>query len=169
MTVAVQDVLLTIKSKKRKPAAGDAVVAEAKKAVHWKEKVVGASGSVSGAASILGSWQICHNVCLGIIALLALIGITVTGMPLLFLTKIAVPMWSIAIILLLITGVLYYTRRCFSRNLLLLNSGLIIAGIPFESLATFQYLFWTIGGAIAVAGMLLYLRERRERKCHHGK
>ncbi len=162
-------VLPTPKSRKKKVAAEDAVVAEVKNAVRWKEKVIGASGSISGTASILGSWQICHNVCLGLIALLALIGITVTGMPLLFLTKIAVPMWSIALLLLLIMGSLYYAKRCFSRNLLFLNLGLIIAGIPFEVLVPFQYFFWTAGGAIAIAGLLLYFKERRERKCDHGK
>ena len=37
-----------------------------------KEKFIEAGGSVSGIASVLGSWQVCHNVCLGIVAVLAL-------------------------------------------------------------------------------------------------
>ena len=61
-----------------------------------KEKVMGATGSVSGVASVFGSWQVCHNICLGLIAVLAVLGVTVTGMPLLFLTKWAIPLWTIA-------------------------------------------------------------------------
>ncbi len=126
-----------------------------------KEKIIGRLGSLSGAASVLGSWQVCHNVCLGIIALLAMVGITVMGMPLLFLTKIALPMWILAVVMLLIITVLYYSKKCFSRNLLLFNLGLIIAGIPFSALATAQYFFLSIGGALAAAGLLLYLREKK--------
>lgn len=158
-------------SKKNLAAAEAAAVAEIKKAAKksWKEKVLGASGSVSGTASILGSWQICHNVCLGIIAVLAVLGITVTGMPLLFLNKIAIPVWSLALVLLLITGILYYTKKCFSRHLLFLNTGLIIAGTPFQSVAKFQYFFWTVGGALTLASLLLFIKEKKEKKGHHEK
>ena len=139
-----------------------------KKSSFGKERVLSVAGSTSGFASILGSWQICHNVCLGIIAVLALLGITITGMPLLFLTKIAIPMWSIALALLLIVGFLYYSGKCFSQNLLLFNTGLIIAGTPFQIVAKFQYFFWIVGGALAVTGLLLYLKERRDKRCYHG-
>ena len=57
------------------------------------EKAATLSSSFSGALSFLGGYQVCHNVCLGIIALLSLIGITIVGMPLLFLTKVAIPFW----------------------------------------------------------------------------
>src|SRR3989338_4596148 len=96
-----------------------------------KEKLIGATGSLSGAASILGSWQVCHNVCLGVIALLGIIGITVAGMPLLFLTEIAAPVWSVAFIMLAITFVLYYKKSCISKKLMLFNTGVVIAGVPF--------------------------------------
>src|SRR3989338_1607249 len=114
-----------------------------------KEKAIGATGSISGAASILGSWQICHSICLGLIALLSIVGITITGMPLLFLTKVAVPLWSIAVLLLIAVMIMYKTRKCISKNLIMLNSGLIIAGTPFQSLKQFSIIFWTVGGLIA--------------------
>ena len=91
-----------------------------------KDKAIGATAGISGAASILGSWQICHNVCLGIIALLGLIGITITGMPLFFLTQIAVPIWAFAVVLLTISFALYVKMKCISRNLLIINTGLIV-------------------------------------------
>ena len=74
---------------------------------YFKEKIIEGFGSVSGFASILGSWQICHNICLGIVALLSIFGITVIGLPFLFLNKIAVYVWSIAFLLLIITIIIY--------------------------------------------------------------
>ncbi|HII16558.1 TPA: hypothetical protein HA361_01470 [Candidatus Woesearchaeota archaeon] len=139
---------------------------------HLKEKLATATGSISGAASIMGSWQVCHSICLGLIALLGIIGITITGMPLLFLNKIAIPLWSIAVILLGVTSYLYVTKKCISKNLILLNTGLIIAGIPFPKVSSFQPLFWIIGGMAAIFGLTLFIREKLDKKkCrrhHHG-
>ncbi len=135
-----------------------------------KEKIIGSVGSVSGAASVLGSWQICHNVCLGIIAALGLIGITLTGMPLAFLTNIAIPMWSAAVILLLATIYMHSRKMCISKNLIILNSGLIVAGVPFQQLQQFSVFFWAIGGILALAGISLFIKERMQKKvCKHGK
>tara|TARA_B100000315_G_C14475185_1_gene540272 strand:- start:329 stop:730 length:402 start_codon:yes stop_codon:yes gene_type:complete len=127
---------------------------------HLKEKIIGASGSASGATAILGSWQICHAICLGIIAVLGLIGITLVGMPLAFLTKVAVPFWITAFILLLITLSLYIKKRCISKNLILFNSGLIIAGVPFQPLQNFSVLFWVIGGCLAFTGVFLFIKSK---------
>src|SRR3989338_7155373 len=124
-----------------------------------KEKLIGATGSVSGATSILGSWQVCHNLCLGVIALLGLIGITVIGMPLMFLTKIAVPFWIVAFLLLLITIGIYVKKKCISNRLIIFNSGLIIAGIPFQPLQTFSKFFWVIGGILGVTGIFLFIKD----------
>src|SRR3989338_9568996 len=125
---------------------------------NMKEKIIEATGSVSGIASILGSWQVCHNICLGIIALLSIIGITVVGMPLLFLTKIAVPIWTVAVILLLVTIVIYMNKKCISKNLIILNSGLIIAGTPFQPLQKFSILFWTVGGILVLTGVSFFIK-----------
>lgn len=128
------------------------------------EKAVGVTGSLSGAASILGSWQVCHSVCLGLIALLSLIGITLTGMPLLFLTKIAVPLWLIAVALLAVVAYFYFRMHCISKNLILVNSGLIIAGVPFKTLQQYQQVFWVIGGGLALAGIALYVKGKMKKK-----
>ena len=135
-----------------------------------KEKFIEAGGSVSGIASVLGSWQVCHNICLGLIALLGVIGITVVGMPLLFFTKIAVPMWTIAVILLFVTILIYTRKKCISKNLIILNSGLLVAGIPFQPLQKFSVFFWTIGGILALAGISFFIKEKIEKKrCEHEK
>ncbi|MBC8500772.1 MAG: hypothetical protein ISS25_00115 [Nanoarchaeota archaeon] len=129
-----------------------------------KEKMVGATGSVSGVTSILGSWQVCHNLCLGIIAILGIIGITIVGMPLLFLTKVAVPFWIVAFILLLVTIGFYVKKKCISNRLIMFNSGLIIAGIPFQPLQSFSKFFWLIGGALAITGVSLYINDKIQNK-----
>lgn len=129
-----------------------------------KEKITGILGSLSSSVSFLGSWQICHNVCLGIIALLSIVGITVTGMPLLFLTTIAKPLWIVAFILLIITILVYLQKKCISHNLILFNSGVIIAGIPFQSLQKFSLLFWLTGGFIALLGISLFIKDKLRRK-----
>lgn len=129
-------------------------------------KIAGATGSISGGASVLGSWQICHNVCLGIVALLSIIGITITGMPLAFLTTVAVPMWIIALGLFMVVFALHLSRKCISPNLLIINFGLIIAGFPFSFIGRYEIIFWIIGGAFVFAGVTLYIRNKvMARKC----
>ena len=125
-----------------------------------KEKIIGATGSVSGAASVLGSWQICHNVCLGIIALLGVLGITVIGMPLAFLTKVAIPFWTVAFLLLLVIIVLYFKKKCISQKMIMFNSGIIIAGIPFQPLQKFSVIFWIIGGSLALIAISLFIKDK---------
>ena len=133
-----------------------------------KEKLLGATGSLSGAASIMGSWQICHSICLGIISLLSVVGITITGMPLLFLTTIKTPLWLIAVVLLTASIALYQLKKCISRNLITFNSGLVVAGMPFENLQTLSIYFWMAGGAICLAAVVLYFKGRRKAKrCEH--
>ena len=128
-----------------------------------KTTVVGVTGSLSGATSIFGSWQVCHSICLGLIGLLSVIGITITGMPLLFLTTIAVPVWIFAAVLFAITYYLYLSRKCLPTSLVLFYAGLLIAGIPFPRLQGFTPVFWTTGGVLVVSAIILFVRDRRPR------
>jgi len=125
-----------------------------------KEKLIGLTGSVSGFASILGSWQICHNVCLALIAFLSILGITLVGMPLAFLTTITVPIWIFALILLLISTIIYFKKKCISKNLIITNSGLIIAGIPFQQAQEFIYFFWIVGALFVFSGISFYVKDK---------
>ncbi len=131
-----------------------------------KDRLVGAAGTASATTSILGGYQLCHNICLGAIALLSVIGITVVGMPLMFLTKVAVPFWIIGFVFLSGMAVLTYTKTMqFSHNLMIANAGLIIAGTPFQAVQQFQTLLWFLGGAFVVTSIILALQSRGERKC----
>ena len=130
-----------------------------------KEKFLGASGSITGSLSVLGGYQVCHNACLALIAFLTFLGFTVAGMPLLFLTRVAVPFWTLALVLLITTIILKFGKNMkFSGKIILLNSGLIIAGIPFQEVERFNYIFWIIGGALIVFSVGWYVYEKVEKK-----
>ena len=130
-----------------------------------KEKIIGASGGVTGSLSVLGSYQVCHNACLALVAFLTFLGFAVAGMPLLFLTKVAVPFWIAALSLLAITIILNYKKIMkISNKMLLLNSGLIIAGTPFQSIQQFSYFFWITGGSLVLISVVWYLFDRFKSK-----
>ena len=130
-----------------------------------KEKILGGTAGMSSTLSFLGSYQVCHNACLGLIAVLTFLGFTVAGMPLLFLTKVAVPFWIAAISLLTITIILKYKKIInLSDKAILLNSGLIVAGIPFQQLQEFNYVFWIIGGVLVVSSIGWYVYDKIKKK-----
>lgn len=126
-----------------------------------KGKVLSAFSGISSSLSFLGGWQICHNLCLGIIASLSLIGITIVGMPLLFLTKYAIYFWSFSVLLLIPTLIMYWkNRKCMPRNLILANIGIVIAAVPFASLQTYQLIFWVIGGVLIGISIFSYIKTK---------
>ena len=126
-----------------------------------KEKILGIFGSITGSLSFLGGYQVCHNACLALVAFLTFLGFTIAGMPLLFLTKVAVPFWTLALVLLITTLLLKFAKNMeFSGKVILLNFGLIIAGIPFQQLEQFNYIFWIAGGILIVFSIGWYLYEK---------
>ncbi|MBI2558534.1 hypothetical protein HYW20_04380 [Candidatus Woesearchaeota archaeon] len=130
-----------------------------------KEKFVGVAGSISGGLSFLGSYQVCHNACLALVAFLTFLGFAVAGMPLLFLTKVAIPFWTVAVSLLTITIILKYKKRMhLSGKLILFNSGLIIAGVPFQQVQNFNYLSWIVGGILAIFSIGWHIYDKIEKK-----
>ncbi len=129
----------------------------------FKEKATSLSGGISGTVGVLGSYQVCHSICLGIIYLLSFIGITLVGMPLLFLTKVAVPFWIAAVLLLILAIVFYVKRRCISKNMLFLNSGLIIAGTPSQLVGYFSRYFLIIGTIVLLIGLFFVIRDKARR------
>ena len=128
------------------------------------EKTGNITSSISGTMSFLGSYQVCHNLCMGVIALLSIIGITVVGMPLLFLTKVAIPFWIAAVVIFGITLTFYFKKKCISKNLLMFNAGIIIAGIPFSKLQNFIIIFWIVGGSIMIISTLLYVKNKSQKR-----
>ena len=129
-----------------------------KKSRNRREKGIVAVSGISGSLSFLGGWQICHNLCLVVIAMLSFIGISVAGMPLLFLTQYAVYFWSAALIFLIPTIFMYFRNCCMSKNLLLFNIGIIVLSVPF--IQELNPVFWVIGGVIVLISIFSYLKGR---------
>lgn len=123
-----------------------------------KERSIGFMGSISGITGFLGSYQVCHSLCMSIIALLGILGIAVAGMPLLFLTQIAVPVWMASVVLLMITTVIYFRKRCISNKLIVFNSGIIAVGTPFFQ--QFSLVFWSVGGALVALSLSMFFRDK---------
>ena len=130
-----------------------------------KEKILGGTAGMSGTLSFLGGYQVCHNACLALISMLTILGFSVAGMPLLFLTKVAVPFWALALALLILTIILKFGKNMeFSGKIILLNSGLIIAGIPFEQVQQFNYIFWIAGGILIIFSIGWYVYDKMGKK-----
>ena len=126
-----------------------------------KEKILGTSGSITGALSFLGGYQVCHNACIALVAFLTFLGFTVAGMPLLFLTKVAIPFWIGAILLLSVMMILKYKKIIhISDKVILLNSGLIIVGVPFQQIQQFNYIFWIVGGVLVIFSIGWYFYDK---------
>lgn len=131
---------------------------ELKKTV--KEKGTGILGIFSGITSFLGSYQVCHSTCIAIISLLSLVGITIVGMPLLFLTQVAVPFWIGAFVLFGITLGIQLKKKCMSNNLILFNGGVLIAGIPFAPFQNYSIFLWIIGGSLAALSIAFFIKDK---------
>jgi len=101
---------------------------------------------------------------MAVIALLSVIGITVSGMPLMFLTKVAVPFWIAGVAMLGLLGYMRTKMKCVSGKLLTLNSGLLIAGIPFAPINQYPAVLWSIGGVLVIAAAGLYVKDKYGKK-----
>src|SRR3989344_1321523 len=103
----------------------------------------------------------CHYLCLGVVALLSVAGITAAGMPLMWLEDYAVYFWLMGLIFLGVSFYLLYTRPfCISKNAITANTGLLIAAVPLKnSIGSSIYLFWAIGGLLFGYTALLYLKS----------
>jgi len=121
-----------------------------------KERILNFFSSASAALATFGSsFQLCHNICLAFIGIFAFLGIAIAGMPLLFQYNIY--FWAFAIALLIPTVIMYIYKKCMSRNLLLFNIGIVIAGTPENFTFGIQPAFWVVGGLlvmIAIASII---------------
>ena len=66
-----------------------------------------------------------------------------------------------AVLLLVIMLALSYKKVIhLSNKMLLFNSGLIVAGIPFQQVQSFSYIFWIIGGVLVVFSIAWYFYDK---------
>lgn len=135
------------------------------KRINNKERYLNYFSSFSGFSGIFSSYQVCHSICLGTIALLSLIGITLTGLPFLFLQKLALPLWTIALFLFAISIFIFIKHEHHKiKNILIFNFGAIIVGIPFENLFHLRIYFLIIGFSIIVFSLFLMIKNKLEVK-----
>lgn len=116
------------------------------------------ASAASGTAAIAGAHNVCHSLCTGAIALVALFGITATGMPLAWMTDWAPAFWAMAVTGLATTLAIGMRNSCLSWPGLLVNTGIVVAGVPFWPGLTTA--FWLVGGAILAAGIGLWVRNK---------
>jgi len=144
-----------------------------------KDKVISATGSLSGGMSILSSYNVCHSICMGVIAALSVFGVAVAGFPLAFLLPYQPYFWAIGIAILVVALILYTQAKhslavpsgtgsareikgpCISKHMILANAGLLVSGIPFAKSQFSSYLLLTIGLVIVAAAIALYLKEAK--------
>ena len=117
------------------------------------------AGSVSGAGSIISAHNVCHSICLAVVALLSIFGIIVSSDILMWLQNYNLFFWSMGIAFLAISLVIYYkVPCCISKKLILFNTGLIIIGFPF--FIFLNLVFWIFGGGVTLFSIGWYFRDR---------
>lgn len=120
----------------------------------------GIFGSVSGVGSVISAHNICHTLCLVVVAVLSVFGIMASSNILMFLEDYNLLFWSMGIFFLAISLLLYFRfGRCISEKLILANTGLLVIGIPFPPLQS-SIVAWLVGGSVVLASIGWFLKER---------
>ena len=123
------------------------------------KRVFAVAGSVSGAGSIISAHNVCHSICLVVVAMLSVFGIIVSADILMWLQDYNMFFWTMGISFLAISLAIYYKMPCcISKKMILFNAGLLIIGLPF-----FQFInlvFWLVGGVIVIFSIGWYFRDR---------
>src|SRR3989344_5269290 len=126
-------------------------------------KVVGSVGAVSGSGGIISAHNVCHAVCLGVVAVLSVFGIAVSSTALMFLQDYNMLFWTMGVFFLLLSLLLYARfGKCISTKMIVFNAGLVLAGTPFFPAQ--QVIFWTAGFFIAAIVAFIYTKNRLEVK-----
>jgi len=87
-----------------------------------------------------------------------------TTLPLAFLINYSTPLWLIAAALSTITLLMYLKRPCISPNTLLFQSGILIFGIPFQSVQKYAVYFRIIGALIILASIIIFIDKKIKNK-----
>lgn len=120
-----------------------------------KDKLSSIVSSLTGLSGAASSYNTCHSICLAAIAMLSVIGITVSGLPLMFLQAWAPYLWTVGLVFLLFTVYLYMNKKCISQKLLTANTGFLVIGFPFYQ----DILLWIIGAPIVASALLWHHAE----------
>lgn len=111
-----------------------------------------ASGVLGGIGSI---HNVCHSLCVTVVSILAIFGITTSILPLMFLQTYQMYFWLGALIFTTVSLYFYLKHRkpiARDRNLLLINAGLLLFGLPFFK--EYSDFFRFLGGSLTTLGIL---------------
>lgn len=126
-----------------------------------RAKTTGVFGSISGTGSVISAHNVCHALCLAVVAILSVFGIIVSSDILMFLENYNLLFWGMGMFFLAL-GLLLYSRYpgCMSKKLILANSGLLLIGIPFPALQQFNLLFWVLGSFVISISAIWYINGK---------
>lgn len=134
-----------------------------KKIVKKEGKIIGVATGASSTGSIISAHNVCHAICLAIVSLLSIFGIIVSSDVLMWLQNYNMLFWGIGVAFLFMSiALLIRYKNCISRKLIIFNTGLLIAGIPF--LGNYDKIAWIIGGVIAASAVYLYIKDKLRKR-----
>ncbi len=130
-----------------------------------KNRLLGSGGSAAGAFGAFGSVpNVCHSVCMSVVSALAAFGITLNILPLMFVQTYQGYFWWAAFAFTAASFYFYRQQEKSNprdRNLLLVNGGLLLFGLPFASVSEYADFYRFSGGSLAIAGCILLLSGKR--------
>lgn len=140
-------------------------------ALSLRSRLFGGGGSISGALGGIGSvHNVCHSLCVTVVSVLAIFGIGTSILPLMFLQTYQLYFWLAALVFTLASLYFYLKQRrkiARDKNLLLINSGLLIFGLPVDQvnflsvLVDYMDFFRFIGISLTAAGVFLLIFAKR--------
>ena len=128
----------------------------------FKNRLFGGGGTASGVLGGIGSiHNVCHSLCVSVVSALAIFGITTQILPLMFLMTYQLYFWLAALVFTALSFYFFLKQKQVivrDRNLLFINGGLLLFGLPFSQLADYMDLFRFMGGSLAVLGVFLLFK-----------
>lgn len=142
------------------------------KVIALKARLFEGGGTTSGLFGAIGSvHNVCHSLCVTVVSIAALFGITMNILPLMFLQTYQTYFWWAALVFTAISFYFYFRqmhRRTFDRNLLIINFGLLTFGLPLSGwLADYMDIFRFFGGTLALSGLFLLIFGKRIKTVYH--
>ncbi len=122
-------------------------------------------GTASGIIGSVGSLSnVCHSLCMSIVSLFAVLGITLNILPLMFIQTYRLYFWLVAFVFTALAVYFFIKQKKYfarDRNFIILNTGLLIFALPFYFLADYMDFFRFVGGVIAIIGLLSFFFRKK--------
>lgn len=130
-----------------------------------KNALTEGGASISGLLGGIGSWYtLCLSLCMSIVSFFALFGITLTILPLMFLQTYQLYFWLTAFVFTAASFYFYKKQKrhlTIDRDLLVINAGLLLFGLPFQQLTDYRDFFRFIGVSLILGGLFFFFFARK--------